>query len=41
VETRATCGAPVVQPALVYVERRNGVCRDRLNALTRKTHAFA
>jgi len=41
VETRATFGAAVAQPALVYVERRNGVCRDRLNALTRKTHAFA
>ncbi len=42
VETRATFGEVVVaQPALVHVERRNGVCRDRLNALTRKTHAFA
>ena len=41
VETRATFGAPIEQPALVHVERRNGVCRDRLNALTRKTHAFA
>ena len=41
VETRATFGSPVAQPALVHVERRNGVCRDRLNALTRKTHAFA
>jgi IS1 family transposase len=41
VETRATFGAPVAQPALGHVERRNGVCRDRLNALTRKTHAFA
>jgi hypothetical protein len=41
VETRATFGAPVEQPALVQVDRRNGVCRDRLNALTRKTHAFA
>ena len=29
------------QSALVHVERRHGVCRDRLNALTRKTHAFA
>ena len=25
----------------MHVEGRNGVCRDRLNALTRKTHAFA
>ena len=41
VETRATFGAPVDQPALVHVERRHGVCRDRLKALTRKTHAFA
>jgi IS1 family transposase len=41
VETRATFGTPVDRPALVQVERRNGVCRDRLNALTRKTHAFA
>src|SRR5262249_56720636 len=41
VETRATFGAPVQQPALVHVERRHGVCRDRLNALNRKTHAFA
>jgi IS1 family transposase len=41
VETRATFGEPVQQPALIHVERRNGVCRDRLNALTRKTHAFA
>ena len=41
VETRPTFGAPVAQPALVQVERRNGVCRDRLNALTRKTHALA
>jgi IS1 family transposase len=41
VETRAAFGAPVAQPALVHVERRNGVCRDRLNAFTRKTHAFA
>ncbi len=41
VETRATFGPAVAQPALVHVERRNGVCRDRLNALTRKTHAFA
>jgi hypothetical protein len=25
----------VAQPALVHAERRNGICRDRLNALTR------
>ncbi len=41
VETRVTFGIAVAQPVLVHVERRNGVCRDRLNALTRKTHAFA
>jgi IS1 family transposase len=41
VETRATYGALIEQSALVHVERRNGICRDRLNALTRKTHAFA
>jgi hypothetical protein len=41
IDTRATVGDPVPQPALVYVERRHGVCRDRVNAFTRKTHAFA
>ena len=41
IETRATFGEPVAQPALVCVERRHGVCRDRINAFTRKTHAFA
>ncbi len=41
IETRATLGAPVQQPRTVHVERLNGVLRDRLGALTRKTHAFA
>jgi hypothetical protein len=41
VETRATIGAPVPEPTPVHVERLNGVLRDRLNCLTRKTHAFA
>jgi IS1 family transposase len=41
IETRASLGEPVPQPALGYVERRHGVCRDRINAFTRKTHAFA
>ena len=41
VETRATIGAPVAQPAPVHGERLNGVLRDRLACLTRKTHAFA
>jgi IS1 family transposase len=41
IETRATIGAPVEQPAPVHEERLNGVLRDRLACLTRKTHAFA
>jgi hypothetical protein len=41
IETRATLGAPVPRPATVHVERLNGVLRDRLGCLTRKTHAFA
>lgn len=41
VEVRATLGAPVEQPHTVHVERLNGVLRDRLGCLTRKTHAFA
>ena len=42
VETRATIGvAPVEQPVPVHIERLNGVLRDRLACLTRKTHAFA
>lgn len=41
VETRATLGAPVARPTPVHVERLNGVLRDRLACLTRKTHAFA
>jgi hypothetical protein len=41
VEVRAALGAPVAQPHPVPVERRNGVLRDRLNCLTRETHAFA
>ena len=40
-EVKATIGAPVVPPGTVRVERLNGVLRDRLNGLTRKTHAFA
>ncbi len=34
-------GEPVEQPQPVHVERLNGVLRDRLACLTRKTHAFA
>jgi len=31
----------VSEPGTVHIERVNGTLRDRLNALTRKTHAFA
>jgi hypothetical protein len=41
VSTRTTFDSAVARPALVQVERRNGICRDRLNVLTRKTLAFA
>jgi IS1 family transposase len=41
VEVRATIGEPVAQPYPVHIERLNGVLRDRLGCLTRKTHAFA
>jgi IS1 family transposase len=41
VETRAAIGGPVPRPTPVRVERLNGVLRDRLACLTRKTHAFA
>lgn len=41
VEVRATIGEAVEQPYPVHIERLNGVLRDRLGCLTRKTHAFA
>jgi hypothetical protein len=41
VEIRAALGADVEPVGTVHVERLNGALRDRLNALTRKTHAFA
>jgi hypothetical protein len=41
VETRAALGAGTEPTGTVHVERLNGALRDRLNALTRKTHAFA
>jgi hypothetical protein len=41
VEVRPVLGAPAAQPHTVHVERQNGVLRDRLACLTRKTHAFA
>ena len=34
-------GASKGPAGTVHVERLNGALRDRLNALTRKTHAFA
>jgi hypothetical protein len=41
IEIRAVLGEIVSEPSPVHVERVNGTLRDRLNALTRKTHAFA
>jgi hypothetical protein len=41
VETRAALGPGVGPAGTVHVERLNAALRDRLNALTRKTHAFA
>jgi hypothetical protein len=41
VEVRATSGDPVAQPYPVHSERFNGVLRNQLGCLTRKTHAFA
>jgi hypothetical protein len=41
VEIRAALGASLEPAGTVHVERLNGALRDRLNALTRKTHAFA
>lgn len=41
VEIRATMGKSLFPAGTVHVERLNGALRDRLNALTRKTHAFA
>jgi IS1 family transposase len=41
VEVRAVLGEPAERPYTVLVERQNGVLRDRLAGLTRKTHAFA
>ena len=41
VEVRAPIGELAAQPYTVHIERFNGVLRDRLNCLTRKTHAFA
>jgi hypothetical protein len=41
VEVRAVIGEAPECPYAVCEERLNGVLRDRLNCLTRKTHAFA
>jgi len=41
VEIRTALGAALEPAGTVHVERLNGTLRDRLNALTRKTHAFA
>jgi hypothetical protein len=41
VEIRAALGACLEPAGTVHVERLNGALRDRLAALTRKTHAFA
>ena len=41
VEVRVVRGDPPACPYTVHVERVNGVLRDRLACLTRKTHAFA
>jgi hypothetical protein len=41
VAVQAPIGPVVAQPYTVHIERLNGVLRDRLACLTRKTHAFA
>jgi hypothetical protein len=41
VESRAALGESVGPAGTVHVERLNAALRDRLAALTRKTHAFA
>lgn len=41
VQVRQVMGEPIAGPYLVCEERLNGVLRDRLGCLTRKTHAFA
>src|SRR5438128_861680 len=41
-ESRSAIGSSgAEQPVRVHIERLNGVLRDRLACLTRKTHAFA
>jgi hypothetical protein len=41
IEIRAALGAGIEPAGTVHVERPGGALRDRLNALTRKTHVFA
>jgi hypothetical protein len=41
IEIRAALGSCQEPAGTGHVERLNGALRDRLNALTRKTHAFA
>jgi hypothetical protein len=41
VEIVAALGKQAATPGTVHIERVNGSLRDRINALTRKTHAFA
>jgi hypothetical protein len=41
VEIRAALGIAMEPAGTIHVERLNGALRDRLNALTCKTHAFA
>jgi IS1 family transposase len=41
VEVQTLIGQASAQPYTVHIERLNGVLRDRLACLTRKTHAFA
>jgi hypothetical protein len=41
IKVRTVLGKSPECPYVVCVERLNGVLRDRVNALTRKTHAFA
>jgi hypothetical protein len=41
VEVRTPLGPAVAQPSTVHIDRVDGVLRDRLACLTRKTHAFA
>ena len=41
IKVKQVLGQPVECPYAVHVERLNGILRDGLNCLSRKTHAFA